>query len=87
MVHWNFAWTAEFSGIAAVKRPSGGPTDADDTAEWNDQRDQRRLQSRESVADDWFEVTDAISFHETRFLRADVIPFRLANVASFLLEY
>jgi hypothetical protein len=80
-------WIEEFSGINAAPSPTGDSTDADDTAEWNDRRDRRRLQSRESGADDWFEVLDAISFRQTRFLRADVIPFRLATVASFLLEY
>lgn len=77
---------AEFSGINAARRPSGGLTDADDAAEWNDRKDRLRRQSRESGADDWFEVPEAISFVQTRFLRADVIPFRLATVASFLLE-
>jgi Fe-S-cluster formation regulator IscX/YfhJ len=79
-------WIAEFSGIDADPRPLGGSIDADDTAEWNDREDRQRLQSRESGADDWFEVLDAISSRQTRFLRADVIPFRLALVASFLLE-
>ena len=87
MVHRNSLAKPELSGITADQRPSGGFTEPDDTAEWNDRRDRWRLQSRESGADDWFEVTEAISFRQTRFLRADVIPFRLALVVSFLLEY
>jgi hypothetical protein len=68
-------------------RPSGGSGEPDDTAELNDRIDRQQLLSVESVADDWFEVLEAISYGQTRFLRADVIPFRLATVASFLLEY
>ena len=76
-----------FQRSTLLERPTGDSTEPDDTAEWNDQKHRPRLQSRESGADDWFEVLDAISSRQTRFLRADVIPFRLATVVSFLLEY
>jgi|GEM_PF-3519376 len=70
---------AGFSGInAPLDLPSGGSGEPDDTAELNDRIDRQQLLSVESVADDWFEVLEAISYGQTRFLRADVIPFLLA---------
>ena len=58
--------------------PLGGSAEPDGTAELNDRMDRQQLLSGESVADDWFEVLEAIPYLETRFPRADVIPFRLA---------
>ena len=87
MVHRNFVCGQDFQGSTPPDLPSGGSGEPDDTAELNDRIDRQLLLSVESVADDWFEVLEAISYGQTRFLRADVIPFRLAIVASFLLEY
>ena len=91
---WEETWFTEFPHAGGIfrdhrspDRPSGGSGEPDDTAELNDRIDRQQLLSGESVADDWFEVLEAISCRQTRFLRADVIPFRLAIVASFLLEY
>jgi hypothetical protein len=78
-------WFTEFPHAGGIfrdhcppDRPSGGSGEPDDTAELNDRIDRQQLLSGESVADDWFEVLEAISYEETRFPRADVIPFLLA---------
>ena len=42
--------------------PSGGSGEPDDTAELNDRNDRQQLLLGESVADDWFEVLEAISY-------------------------